>query len=155
MYLKASDVISGGEATAYMTIDGSNELMFYATSLVAYAKKDKISIKTLGKRSTQYKTNGWSGSGKLKIYYATSTFRELMAKYISTGVETSFSIKVTNEDPTSTLGKEEIVLKNVTLDSVAMTAFDVSSDVLTEEVNFTFDDVEVLSTFDTPALGTV
>lgn len=153
MYLQAKDIISGSEATAYLTIDNTNELMFYATSLTAYAKKDKIKLKTLGYRGTQYKTNGWSGSGKMTIYYATSKFRELMSNYITNGIETSFSIMVTNEDPTSTLGKEEITLKNVTLDTVLMTAFDVSSDLLTEEVTFTFDDVEVLSVFDTPELG--
>ncbi len=153
MYLKANDIISGSEATAYLTIDKNNELMFYATSLSAFVKKDKIKVKTLGYRGTQYKTNGWSGSGKMKIYYATSKFRELIAKYISTGVETPFSIMVTNNDPTSSLGKEEIVLKNVTLDSVVMTAFDVSAELLTEEVTFTFDDVEVLSMFAEPTLG--
>ena len=153
MFLKANDVISGGEATAYLTIDKKNELMFYATSLIATAKKEKVSIKTLGHRGTQYKTNGWSGQGKMKIYYATSRFRELMAEYISNGVEAPFSIMVTNNDPTSSLGKEEVILKNVTLDSVVMTAFDVSANTLTEELSFTFDDVEIISKFNTPNLG--
>lgn len=153
MFLKANDIISGGEATAYLTIDKNNELMFYATSLTATAKKEKIAIKALGHRGTQYKTNGWTGTGEMTIYYATSRFRELMADYISSGVETSFSIMVTNEDPTSSLGKEEVILKNVTLDSVLMAAFDVSAGTLTEKINFTFDDVEILSKFDTPDLG--
>ncbi|MFI3114543.1 MAG: phage tail tube protein [Clostridia bacterium] len=155
MYLRANDIISGSEATAYMTVNKENELMFYATSLTATATKEKISLKTLGKRGTQYKTNGWSGSGKMTIYYATSRFRELMSDYISNGIETPFSIMVTNEDPTSTLGKEEVVLKNVTLNSVVMTAFDVSKNILSEEISFTFDDIELLSTFTLPEFGEV
>ncbi|MFI3227906.1 MAG: phage tail tube protein [Clostridia bacterium] len=153
MYLKANDIISGSEATAYLTIDKQNELMFYATSLTATATKEKVSLKTLGKRGTQYKTNGWKGTGKLTIYYATSKFRQLMHDYILTGVEKPFSIMVTNEDPTSSLGKEEIVLKNVTLDSVVMAAFDVSAEILSENISFTFDEVELLSTFSQPSLG--
>lgn len=155
MYLKANDIISGSEATAYLTINKENELMFYATSLTATATKEKISLKTLGKRATQYKTNGWKGSGKMTIYYATSRFRQLMCDYIANGIETPFSIMVTNEDPTSSLGKEEVVLKNVTLNSVIMASFDVSADVLSEEISFTFDEIELLSSFSSPDLGEV
>lgn len=153
MYLQAKDVISGSEATAYLTINKKNELMFYASSLTATATKEKISLKTLGKRGTQYKTNGWKGAGTMTVYYATSRFRQLMCDYISNGIETNFSIMVTNDDPTSTLGKEEVVLKNVSLDSVLMTSFDVSADILSEKISFTFDDIELLSTFSEPELG--
>ncbi len=152
-FFKADDTLSGQEARAYTTIDGQVEEMFYAKNIEATAEKNKTEIKTLGKRGTQHKATGWSGSGSMTIYYATSTFRKMMLDYIKNGKDVYFDIQVVNEDPTSLLGKQTTVLKNVNLDSVIMAQFDVDSDALEEDIDFTFDDVDILDEFNKPVLG--
>lgn len=107
----------------------------------------------MSKRGEQHKAAGWSGSGTLTVYYVTSLFRELMIKYIKTGVDTYFDITVTNEDPTSSIGKQTTVLKDCNLDEVSMAMFDVESEVLEEDMGFTFDDVDLLNKFGKPVLG--
>ncbi|ACO85661.1 phage tail tube protein [Clostridium botulinum] len=152
-FLKAGDTISGQEARGFITIDGRNEELFYAKKLESKVEKKKTEVRTLSKRGEQHKAAGWSGSGTLTVYYVTSLFRELMIKYMKTGVDTYFDITVTNEDPTSSIGKQTTVLKDCNLDEVSMAMFDVESEVLEEDMGFTFDDVDLLNKFGKPVLG--
>ncbi|PPQ49126.1 phage portal protein [Paenibacillus peoriae] len=152
-YLKAGDTISGQEGRAFATINGNVEEMFYIKTLEATAEKEKTDVKTLGKRGTQHKANGWSGSGSMTIYYTTTRFRQLMLDYIKTGKDTYFEILITNEDPSSSIGKQTVVLKSVNLDSVIMAKVDTGSEVLDEDIDFTFDDVDIQDSFTAPTLG--
>ena len=156
-YLKAGDTISGQEAVATMLVhnaDGTTsvENMFWAKNLEATATINKTEVYTLGKRGAQNKPNGWSGSGSMTIYYVTSLFRRMALQYIKTGVPVYFDMTVTNEDPGSSVGPQTTVLKNCSLDSVILAKFDVESDVLDENVDFTFDDVDILDEFRAPTL---
>ncbi|WP_125153099.1 phage tail tube protein [Clostridium rectalis] len=152
-FFKLSDTISGAEARAYLTVNGRNEVLFYAKKLESKVEKQKTEGKTIGNRATQNKAAGWKGTGTLTVYYATSLFRELMLKYMKDGIDTYFDIAVTNEDPTSTIGKQTIVLKNCNLDEVAMAMFDIDSEMLEEDMSFTFEDVDMLDKFNKPVLG--
>jgi hypothetical protein len=152
-FLKAGDTISGQEGRAYATINGQVEEMFYIKTLEATIEKEKSEIKTIGRRGTQHKTTGWSGSGSMTIYYVTSLFRQLMLDYIRTGKDTYFDITVVNEDPASTIGKQTVVLKGANLDSTIMAKLDIDSDAMDEDIDFTFDDIDILDKFGNPVLG--
>lgn len=152
-FLKASDTISGQEGRAYATINGLVEEMFYIKTLEATAEKNKAEVKTLGRRGVQHKATGWSGSGSMTIYYVTSRFRQLMYDYISKGIDTYFDVTVTNEDPSSSIGSQTVTLKGVNLDSVIMASLDTESDALEEDVDFTFEDVDIGEAFKAPTLG--
>ncbi|AJS59852.1 phage tail tube protein [Paenibacillus sp. IHBB 10380] len=152
-FLKAGDTISGQEGRAYATINGQVEEMFYVKTLEATVEKNKTDAKMLGKRGTQHKANGWTGTGSMTIYYVTSRFRQMMLDYIKTGKDTYFDITVVNEDGGSSIGKQTVVLRSVNLDSVIMTKVDTESEILEEDADFTFDDVDVLDQFKAPTLG--
>lgn len=152
-FLKASDSISGQEGKAYATINGRVEEMFYVKKIEATAEKNKAEIKTLGRRGTQHKATGWSGTGSMTIYYVTSLFRQMMLNYIKGGVDTYFDVQIVNQDPNSTIGKQTIVLKGVNLDKVIMASLDTEADALEEDIDFTFEDVEILNQFNAPVLG--
>lgn len=152
-FLRAGDAISGQEGRAYATINGNIEEMFYAKNIEGTAEKTKSAIKVLGKRGEQNKAVGWAGSGSMTLYYTTSLFRKMMLEYIKTGKDTYFDLTVINDDPQSTIGKQTTVLRNVNLDSVVMAKLDVDSDHLEEDVDFTFDDVDILDEFGQPILG--
>lgn len=157
-YLKAGDTISGQEAIAKMTIknaDGTRTIedMFFGKNLEATCEIEKTDLRTLGKRGSQHKPNGWSGSGKMTVYFVTSIFRNMALQYIKTGVPVYFDIMVTNNDPGSTIGPQTTVLRNCTLDSVVVAKFDVESEAMEEDLNFTFDDVDILDSFLKPTLA--
>lgn len=157
-YLKAGDTISGQEVTATMVVknlDGKKvkENMFWAKDLEASIEIEKTEVRTIGKRGTQNKPVGWTGSGSMTIYYVTSLFRRMILQYIKTGVPVYFDMTVINNDPGSSIGTQTTVLKNCTLDSAIIAKFDTESDVLDESVSFTFDDADMPDIFDKPTLG--
>ncbi len=149
-FLQAIDTISGQEGRAYATINGQVEEMFYIKSLEANVEKEKAEVKTLGHRGTQHKSIGWSGSGSMTIYYVTSVFRQLMLDYIKHGRDTYFSVVVVNEDPASSIGKQTVTLKKVNLNSVVMAKLDTEAEGLDEEIEFTFEDVDIQDKFTKP-----
>lgn len=157
-YLKAGDTISGQEAVAKMTIknaDGTSTIedLFFAKNLTGTCEINKTAVKTLGKRGEQHKPNGWTGSGSMTVYYITSLFRKMAIQYIKTGIPVYFDIMVTNNDPASSVGPQTTVLKNCSLDSVILAKLDVESEVLDEDLDFTFDDADILDLFTKPELG--
>lgn len=152
-YLQARDTINGQEGRAYATINKQVEEMFYIKKLEATIEKSKADIKTLGRRGTQHKATGWSGSGTLTIYYVTSRFRQLMKDYVKDGIDTYFDIQIVNEDPSSSIGKQTITLKSVNLNKVIIAKLDTDSAALEEDIDFTFEDVDILESFSDPVLG--
>ncbi|MOA68703.1 Phage-like element PBSX protein XkdM [compost metagenome] len=69
------------------------------------------------------------------------------------GKDTSFDVQIVNEDPSSSIGTQTVVLKNVNLNSVIMAKLDTESEALEEDIEFTFDDIEILDSFVTPTLN--
>lgn len=152
MFLRAGDTISGQEGKATSVIDGNVQDMFYVKTLEATFEKTKAEVKTLGKRGTQHKGAGWSGTGSMTIYYVTSLFREMALKYAKTGKDTYFNITIVNDDPTSTIGKQTVVLYNCNIDNVVLAKLDTDSDTLDEDIDFTFDDFDILDSFGNPVV---
>lgn len=151
-YLRAQDTLSGGEGKATIKINDSIQEMFYIKALEATMEKQKTEVKTIGKRATQHKGIGWSGSGTLTIFYITSLFRKQALEYAKTGRDTYFTITVVNEDPASSVGKQTIVLYNCNIDSVVLAKLDLDAEALDEEIPFTFDDFDILDQFGQPVL---
>ena len=146
-FMRFSDTVHGAEARATFDIDGNIEFAFYIKSLEANFEKNVQDGKTLGKRSTQHKADGWTGTGTMTIYYVTSTFRMLAQKYAKQGRDTYFNITIENEDPATDIGKQTTVLYNCNLNTTLLAAIDVESAALEEDVEFTFDDFEILDQF--------
>ncbi len=150
-YLTAEHLVSGQEGRAYLKENGQNRELLYLKNVTASVSKRKTAVRTLGKRGDQFKSAGFSGSGKMTVYYVTSLFREKMIQYMKTGVDSYFDIVIINEDPQSGYGTQSMVLKNCNLDRVVLSKLDVSADFLDEEISFTFEDAEMLEGFGTQA----
>lgn len=152
MYLRAGDTISGQEGKATAIIDGVVQDLFFVKTLEATFEKNKAEVKTLGHRGVQHKGTGWSGSGSMNIFYITTLFRQMALKYAKTGQDTYFTLTVVNEDAGSTVGKQTIVLYNCNIDSVILAKLDTDADSLEEDIDFTFDDFDILDSFGNPVV---
>ena len=117
-------------------------------NITATVEKKKTEIPILGVTGKQHKAGGWKGTGKMTVYYVSSIFRSMMLDYIKKGIDTYFEIMVTNEDPTSSTGSQTVLLKGVNLDSIIFTKLDVEKEALEEDMEFTFNDVDLLDKFD-------
>lgn len=146
--LNAPDTISGKEGRAYAKINGNNEELFFAKAIEANIEKSKSEVKSIGKRMTGHKVTGLNGTGSMTMYYLTPLFRNLLAEYKKTGVDLYFDLVVENDDPTSSAGKQTVLLIGCNLDSTVLAKLDGDSDdPLEEDADFTFEDFDILTPF--------
>ena len=146
-YMEGKNVLSGREGTAFITVDGQVKEIAYLKNIEASVELNKVEVQTLGRRVTQHKINGWSGTGSMNVYYVTSLFRDMIIDYIKKGKVTYFDIQVKNEDLSSTAGKQTTVLKNCLINGAILTKLDIEADYLDEDIEFTFEDADIPDTF--------
>jgi len=150
-YTRLSDTISAREGKAYITINGQNRELFEISALTAQIDLTVQERRMLGHRMTQHKVVGATGTGSMTIYFMNSEMLNQAIQYLRTGNYRGLKIQVKNEDPQSTVGKQEVVLLNVILASIpAAILDDQSDDPITFDTDFTFDDIEILEGFKPP-----
>lgn len=152
-FLKAGDTISGREGSAFITIDGENIEMFELKNIEAKVELTKTEVDVLGKRMTQQKVSGAKGTGSMNIHKVTSRYAQIGIEYLKSGKVPTITIKITNDDPNSSIGRQSTLIKDVVLDSIIIAKLDVGTEVLDEDVDFTFTDADLLEVFSTPKLG--
>lgn len=150
-YTRLSDTISSHEGKAYITIDGQNRELFEVSSLTAQIDYIVQERRLLGHRMTQHKVVGATGTGSMTMYFMNSDMLIQAIQYLKTGNYKGLKLQVKNEDTQSTVGKQEVVLSNVILNSIPVAILDDSSDdPITFDTDFTFDDIENLESFKLP-----
>lgn len=145
--MKAKDAISGSMAELYVTIKGNRYNLAQAIKFEVNFEKNKTEVPILGRTGKGNKSTGWAGSGSLTLHYNTSIFRELAYLYKETGEDIYFEMQCTNEDPTSSVGRQTITFIDCNFDSLVLAMFDADADYLEEDVDFTFDDFEMPERF--------
>lgn len=146
-FLNAKDVISASLAECYVTIEGKRYNFMQAINLEAKVEKTKTEVAILGKTGKGNKATGWKGTGNATFHYNTTIFRDLLSRYKDTGADIYFDIQVTNYDPTSSVGRQTVILKDCNLDGGILTKFDADAENLDEEMDFTFEDFEIPEKF--------
>ena len=145
--MNAKDAVSASLAECFITIEGNRYNFMQAINLEASIEKTKSEIPILGRTGKGNKTTGWKGSGSATFHYNTSIFREQLYRYKETGQDAYFDIQITNEDPTSSVGRQTIVLKDCNVDGGILAKFDADAEYLDEELDFTFEDWEMPEQF--------
>ncbi|WP_346697890.1 phage tail tube protein [Thomasclavelia spiroformis] len=145
--MKSKDAISGSMAELFVTIEGNRYNFAQAISFEANFEKNKTELPILGRTGKGNKAAGWSGSGSMTLHYNTSILRELAYRYKETGEDVYFDMQCTNEDPTSSVGRQTVTFKDCNFDNLVLAQFDADADYLEEDVDFTFEDFEMPETF--------
>ena len=145
--MNAKDAVSASLAECFVTIEGNRYNFMQAINLEAKFNKKKTEVPILGKTGRGNKATGWAGTGSTTFHYNTSIFRELTKRYKNTGEDVYFDIQVTNEDPTSAVGRQTVVLKGCNIDGGILAKFDADAEYLDEDMDFTFEDFEMPETF--------
>ena len=118
--MKAKDTICAALAECFVTINGRRYNFMQAIKLEAKFEKNKTEVPILGKPGKGNKSTGWKGTGSATFHYNTSVFRQMMLDYKNTGRDTYFEIQISNEDPTSAVGRQTVILQdcNITEESL-------------------------------------
>ena len=145
--MKAKDAVYASLAQCFITIEGNRYLFMQAINLEAKMDKTKTKVPILGKTGKGNKACGWEGTGSATFHYNTSIFREMLKKYKDTGEDIYFDIQISNEDPTSSVGHQTIILRDCNVDGGILAKFDANGEYLDEDMDFTFEDWEMPETF--------
>ncbi|MCD7864032.1 MAG: phage tail tube protein [Lachnospiraceae bacterium] len=145
--MKSKDTLGASLAECFVTIGTRRYNFMQAINLEATFEKKKTEVPILGKTGRGNKATGWSGTGSATFHYNTSVFRQMLLDYKNTGEDTYFEIQITNEDPTSSVGRQTIILSDCNVDGGVLAKFDADGDYLDEDMNFTFDDFSMPESF--------
>ena len=143
----SKDAVSASLAECFVTIGDRRYNFMQAINLEAKFDKEKSEIPILGKTGKGNKTTGWKGTGSATFHYNTSIFRKMMLDYKRSGRDTQFDIQITNEDPTSSAGRQTIILEDCNIDGGILAKFDADSEYLDEDMDFTFEDFSMPEKF--------
>lgn len=150
-YTRLSDTLTSSEGSAFITRDGQNRPMFELSSIKANIELKIIARRMLGHRMTQHKVIGGEGKGSCTLYLMNSDHLRAAQEYIKNGRMENISIQLRNVDNQSTVGTQDVTLRNVVFSTLPITSLDdQSEDPITIETEFTFDDMDVLEMFKTP-----
>ncbi len=145
--MKAKDTVFAGLAECFVTIGSRRYNFMQAINLEAKFEKTKAEVPILGKTGKGNKATGWKGTGSATFHYNTSIFRQMMLDYKETGQDTYFEMQITNEDPTSDVGRQTIILKDCNIDGGILAKFDADAEYLDEDMDFTFEDFSMPESF--------
>jgi hypothetical protein len=145
--MKGKDAISAKLAECFVTIEGNRYNFMQMINFEAKFEKNKSEVPILGKTGTGNKATGWKGTGSATAHYNQSLFRSLLLRYKDSGEDVYFEIQVTNDDPTSSAGRQTIVFVDCNTDGGILSKFDADGEYLDEDMDFTFEDFKMPETF--------
>jgi len=150
-FLLERDAPNGKEGKAFAGINGRNVEMFGLKKFRADADFQESDFKVVGTRLVQKKTTGVALTGSMTIYYGTPEFVALVENYVKTGKLPYFTLQVTNDDPSTSVGTQTVAFYNVKLQKVPIAILDSDVDWLAIDVSFSFTGFEILRAFTAPA----
>ena len=142
--MNAWDAVSGTQAECIMTIGDKRYNFMQLINFEAKIEKTKIEVPILGKPGKGSKAVSWNGTFSGTAHYNQSIFRRMLDDYKKSSVDVYFEIQVKNEDNLSKAGSQIVVLKGCNINGGILTKFDASADYLSESIDGTFDDFELV-----------
>ena len=142
MAYETKKVINGTWGSIWVDSEKINECY----GLQATIEMQREAIKVCGSLYEHNKLVGAKGKGTIKMNRVTSRFVEKIFNILETGKDAVFEIQSMLEDPDA-LGRETVVLKNVTLDELSLQDWEAGAPG-TYEVPFSFAGAEYLDKID-------
>ncbi len=150
--MKSKNAPFGSMAECFITIDGKRYNFMSFTDFDSDYETSTVDVRILGQTNTGHKSAGGKGTWSGTAHYNQSVFRKIADKFQKTGVSTYFEIQVTNEDPTSEIGRQTIILHDCLMDKFKLAKFIAGDEILDEELSGTFESWDMPEEF-TPMDG--
>lgn len=145
--MNAKDAVYGSLAECYVTI-GDNRYNFMSlTEFESSWEVNIVDVPVLGKVGMGHKPAGGKGTWSGTAHYNQSIFRKIADTYQKTGVMPYFEIQVTNEDPTSAVGRQTIIHHDCLCDTFTLAKFQAGEELLEEELSGTFESWDMPEAF--------
>ena len=145
--MNAKDAVYGSLAECFVTI-GDNRYNFMSlTEFESQWKVNVTEVPILGKVGMGHKAAGGKGTWSGTAHYNQSIFRKIADAYQKTGVMPYFEIQVTNEDPTSAVGRQTIIHHDCLCDTFTLAKFQAGEELLEEDLSGTFESWDMPESF--------
>lgn len=145
--MKGKDTVCAALAECFVTIGTRRYNLMQAIKVEAKFEKTKTEVPILGKTGKGNKATGWKGTGSATFHYNTSIFRQMMLDYKDTGEDVYFEMQISNEDKTSSVGRQTVILVDCNIDGGILAKFDADGEYLDEDMDFTFEDFKMPESF--------
>lgn len=137
--MNAKDAVYGSLAECYVTLEGNRYNFMNLTEFESKWDVTVTDVAILGKVGMGHKSAGGKGTWSGTAHYNQSIFRKMADTYQKTGVMPYFEIQVTNEDPTSAVGRQTIIHHDCLCDTFVLAKFQAGEELLDEELSGTFE----------------
>lgn len=145
--MDANDAVFGGLAECFITIDGRRYNFMSLTDFESKWEVNVADVPILGKVGMGHKAAGGKGTWSGTAHYNQSHFRVMADTYQKTGAMPYFEIQVSNEDPTSRVGRQTIIHRGCLCDSFTLAKFQAGEEILDEDLSGTFESWDMPETF--------
>lgn len=150
-YLLAQDTVNGAEGQVFITVKGKNTEIAGMRNITTQVELQDTDMRVIGTRVIQTKTNGAKLSGTGNIYYGSNIFTDMVLQYINTGVMPEFSIQIVNNDPSTTIGTQNIIYYNCRLTgSLPLSILNDEEAMLNHDFSFSVGRVARMKSFKAP-----
>lgn len=151
-YLLAKDTINGAEGTVVITHNGNNYVAAGMRNIRATVDIQSEDMRVIGTRKIQDKPNGAKQTGTGNVYYGNSMFTEMVLNYANNGIAEDFDIQLTNDDPTTSVGRQVVALYGCHLTGeIPIAILDSEETMLNYDYNFAYTRAAVIQSFNAPA----
>ena len=150
--MNAKDAVYGSLAECFITIEDSRYNFMSLTEFESKWEVNITDVPILGKVGMGHKAAGGKGTWSGTAHYNQSVMRKIADQYQKTGVMPYFEIQVSNEDPTSAVGRQTIVHHDCLCDTFTLAKFQAGEEILDEELSGTFESWDMPESF-TPLTG--
>ena len=145
--MNAKDAVYGSLAECFVTI-GDNRYNFMSlTEFESQWEVNVTEVPILGKVGMGHKAAGGKGTWSGTAHYNQSIFRKIADAYQKMGVMPYFEIQVTNEDPTSAVGRQTIIHHDCLCDTFTLAKFQAGEELLEEDLSGTFESWDMPESF--------
>ncbi len=145
--MKAKDVIAAKLAECFITIGTRRYNFMQMIDMECKVDKTKSKVPRLGAIMDGHKACGMEGTFSGTAHYNQSVMRQALLDYKNTGADTYFEMQITNDDPTSTAGRQTLIFYDCNTDGGVLAKFDADGEFLDEEIEGTFDDFSMPESF--------
>lgn len=145
--MNAGDSVHGSLAECFIKIEGNRYNFMQMTEFESKYEVNIVDVPILGRISQGHKPAGGTGTWSGTAHFNQSILRKVLLNYKRTGIFPYFEIEVTNEDPTSKVGRQTVIHKGCLFDGLVLAKFSAGEEILDEELSGTFEDFDLPKTF--------
>lgn len=153
-YLLARDTVNGAEGKIFVTRSGRSIEIAGMRNIQTNSEVQSSDMRVIGTRKIQDKPNGAKLTGTGNVFYGSNgsnMWRDMVLQYINTGVMEEFDIQITNNDPTTSIGSQNMAYYGCHLTgTIPISILNSEEAMLNYDFNFVYTRVAKLQGFNDP-----